>query len=121
MDCFAFAADLAAGIPLAYFYQLLSPVFQFVLQHIQEHSIAIIQRGLPIFESSVAHCTHIQIFHTHYKISIGYLGTLFMKKIFSLVGCLTIYAGNSLLLFFIVSASNLFVFQLLLVFSQFLC
>ena len=78
------AAGFGAGIPAVNTDHFLPDACHFICQKIREHSPAIVMNTLSKTHIP-AQFIHIQIFHAHDIIEIGYLPRLLMQKIFSLV------------------------------------
>ena len=94
------AAGLGAGIPAVNTDQFLPGAFHFICQKIREHSPAIVMNTLSKTHI-LAHFFHIQIFHAHDIIGIGYLPRLLMQKILSLMCDMGMDPCHFLLLLFI--------------------
>ena len=94
------AAGFGAGIPAVNTDQFLPGAFHFICQKIREHSPAIVMNTLSKTHIP-AHFFHIQIFHAHDIIEIGYLPRLLMQKILSLMCDMGMDPCHFLLLLFI--------------------
>ena len=73
----AYTAQLAACKETAYFHQLFSLFFHFVLQEIHKYPPAVIQNGFAKVQR-LWHCFHIEIFYTDAIIRICNLSRLFV-------------------------------------------
>ena len=75
------AAGFGTGIPAVNTDPFLPGTFHFICQKIREHSPAIVMNTLSKTHI-LAYFFHIQIFHAHDIIGIGYLPRLLMQKSF---------------------------------------
>ena len=94
------AAGFGTGIPAVNTDPFLPGTFHFICQKIREHSPAIVMNTLSKTHI-LAYFFHIQIFHAHDIIGIGYLPRLLMQKILSLMCDMCMDPCRFLLLLFI--------------------
>ena len=78
-------AQLTARKEAVHFDEASAFLFQFIGEHVPEHTESIVQSRFSDAESFIRHRPHIKVFHADIIVLIGYLSRLFLQIILPLV------------------------------------
>lgn len=76
-------AELAGWIPLVYFDERTALGCELVSKKCSEHAVPVIHCNFTVAKPFVRHCLHVDIFHAHIIILLGYRSRFLMQEVFS--------------------------------------
>ena len=101
IQCATYMAHLAGREPLIDFYEDLTTIPEFILQHVAEHSKTVIVGGLAQLQRA-SQSAQVDIFHKDSIVPLGYRGTQLLAEVPALISYLLMKKLDFMFLLFVV-------------------